>query len=249
MQIYIRKDYQVYGPYSQGEVESYLKTGLLHYTDDARADESSDYQPLATLLGLSTPPPPAGARAPISDLSKKSSAGFANLSKILRLSPAFQATAFALLLVGLLAFGTWQFGWQIPGFKRPPTVEEFLQEHRKAFADDLLTNKKWANFVEGLHLTVTCKAATLRSLKATTIDGSDNAGFDGDNISEIDMIVTFQWDGVITKDGYTDVEIVLDYQNGRILRQDVLDSNALINTMNIDWKSLGATLLMLFSAM
>lgn len=93
--------------------------------------------------------------------------------------------------------------------------------------------------IEDAHMTVTVKSASVTSCNVQTVDGSDHAGLNDRNISEIDVVITLVWDGWIQKDGYTEFEVSYDYQNKTVKETKYLKSNALINMETVDWFSVG----------
>lgn len=65
MELYIQRDGQQFGPYSEQDAQQYLRDGTLLTNDLAWRDGLADWIPLSELLALSfprsTPPPPAPA--------------------------------------------------------------------------------------------------------------------------------------------------------------------------------------------
>lgn len=95
-------------------------------------------------------------------------------------------------------------------------------------------------FVEEAHVSVTAKSATVKSCSADTIDGSDLAGQNDENISRVYLCVTVKWDGILHKDGYSDVSIVIDAQQDQIIEAAITDSNAAVNINDPEfWKGIG----------
>jgi hypothetical protein len=93
--------------------------------------------------------------------------------------------------------------------------------------------------IEAAHVTVTAKSARVTHSYVETVDGSSNAGRNGRNVSDINIVITVMWDGLIQKDGYTEFEIVYDSQNKVVKEAKYLRSNALVNIDNIDWFGIG----------
>jgi hypothetical protein len=93
--------------------------------------------------------------------------------------------------------------------------------------------------VEDAHLTVTAKSAKVTSCTVRTVDGSDRVGRKESNVADIDIVITVSWDGVIQKDGYTEVEIIYDGQNKKVKKYAIVRSNAAFNVEAIDWFSVG----------
>ncbi|WP_076789663.1 DUF4339 domain-containing protein [Chlorobium sp. KB01] len=60
MLIHIKRNEEIFGPYSVEEARSYLQSGRLSLTDFAQMEGTSEWIPLASVPGLkSAPPPPA----------------------------------------------------------------------------------------------------------------------------------------------------------------------------------------------
>lgn len=102
-----------------------------------------------------------------------------------------------------------------------------------------LNNNGIRKRIEGAHLTVTAKSAKVTSCVIRTIDGSNNAGREGSNVSEVDMVVTVFWDGYFQKNGYTELQVIYDAQNKSVKETKYLKSNAVFNMEKIDWFSVG----------
>ena len=95
--------------------------------------------------------------------------------------------------------------------------------------------------IENAHVTVTAKSANVTSCSVYTVDGSNNAGKNGGNVSEIDMVITVMWDGWIDKNGFTEFEVDYDNQNRVVKNSKYLRSSAMINLDTVDWYSVGTT--------
>ena len=62
MNITIARDGQQFGPYTPDQVNSFIASGQLLYSDMALQDGASQWLPLSTVLGVVPPPPPLKPR-------------------------------------------------------------------------------------------------------------------------------------------------------------------------------------------
>lgn len=122
-----------------------------------------------------------------------------------------------------------------------PTVAEYTRREIAAM-NEQLARGVLAKFTEDMHPGVAYREATLTSLRLTTVDGTNSAGIDGNNISEVHAVFVVKWRGPITQDGFTEVALVYDRPAKLIKEAKYLRSNAAINLNAIDWESVGATL-------
>ena len=113
------------------------------------------------------------------------------------------------------------------------TVAEFREAAEQQLNKDLATpGHGLRQYVENAHKTVTVHTAFVSDLKITTKDGSDNAGVQGSNIRRIHLEITFRWDGIIHKNGYTVVGFEIENINGegKVTSAGIVRSDALVNT-------------------
>ena len=123
------------------------------------------------------------------------------------------------------------------------TIQQYIQRERPKLEKDLNTpGNNFAQYIENIHLTVTYRGATVKSMAVRTIDGSDTVGPDGNNLAEVDMVITAYWDGQLHKNGYTEVRLVYDPQAEQLKKVEQVDSSAWINTEKIDWTQVGYVL-------
>jgi hypothetical protein len=128
------------------------------------------------------------------------------------------------------------------GTKRQ-TVQSHLETFRQKLEKELNTpNNDYARHIEDIHVTVTYKGGHVKSLSAKTVDGTDNAGVKGKNISEITFVVTAYWDGLVQSDGYTEMSITWDNQAQQVRSVRYLESNAMFNAATVDWMVVGKAL-------
>jgi hypothetical protein len=152
---------------------------------------------------------------------------------------AFIGWGFAALIVVLILIAMFRSGPQRVN-SATYTVQEYIQDERAKLEKQL--NEKgneFAKHIENIHVTVTYKGAHVKSMTASTIDGSNNAGPNGRNISEVDMVLTAYWEGMVQKDGYTELRLVYDAQGGVIKAVEYQRSNALFNAATVDWFKVG----------
>ncbi|MCX6887737.1 MAG: hypothetical protein NTX27_22185 [Verrucomicrobia bacterium] len=141
-----------------------------------------------------------------------------------------------LILVALVSKGGVGGGWG------GQTVEAWIKQERPQWNVEMSTSANVKEFIESMHPFVTYKRAEISDMRAVTIDGSTNAGRGGENISEVDFLVTFYWEGPVTKDGFTEVRFNYDYRGRQLKTRHFERSNALINLETVDWFKVGVTL-------
>ena len=122
------------------------------------------------------------------------------------------------------------------------TVEAWIAQERPQWAAEISGSAKIKEFIERIHPLVTYKRAVISAMRAVTIDGSNNAGRRGGNISEVEMLVTFYWEGPVTKDGFTEVRFNYDYQGRQLKARHFERSNAAINLETVDWFKVGVVI-------
>lgn len=157
--------------------------------------------------------------------------------------PAKHSTLFKLLYLGIgLAILIWAANSRngSGGVSQSETVQQFrdqliAQQNQWLAQSDNPIRKK----IENAHMTVTAKGASVSSCSVQTIDGTENAGKNGSNVSEIDIIYTVTWDGWFQKDGYTEFEVDYDNQNRMVKNTKYLRSSALFNADTINWVEVG----------
>lgn len=59
MSYFILRDGQQYGPYSQADVERYLRRGDIYPGDLSRTEKMNQWLPVSQVLGSAAPPPPS----------------------------------------------------------------------------------------------------------------------------------------------------------------------------------------------
>ena len=121
-------------------------------------------------------------------------------------------------------------------------VESWVARERPTWAGEISNSPTAKKTIEGIHPLVTYKRAIISEMHATTIDGSNNAGRQGENISVVEILVTFYWEGPVTKDGFTEVRFYYDYQGKQLKGQRFERSNATINLAAVDWFKVGVVL-------
>lgn len=156
-------------------------------------------------------------------------------------------TAFLFAGLGMAAYCILgRDGRSLPALVAPPrTVDDFRSEFI-ARTDAGLASPGHAvrKYVEKAHVSVTVSEAHVKTCCVTTVDGSNLAGEDDSNISEVRMVVHCSWDGKVHKGGHTDVEITLDKRMGKVTNTRIVDTDALVNTEDPDfWITVGAALL------
>ena len=162
--------------------------------------------------------------------------------------PSVKALLWPLLLGGiavilLILVGVAVARWGGSDGKAPgQTVESWIAQERPKWDGDMSNSSTVKKSIEDIHPLVTYKRAIISEMRATTIDGSNNAGRQGENISDVEILVTFYWEGPVTKDGFTEVRFIYDYQGRQLKGRRFERSNAAINLATVDWFKFGMVL-------
>jgi hypothetical protein len=155
------------------------------------------------------------------------------------------AVAILVILTIIMAVGGRNTGATstVPVENANQSLQSYVQSERKEIERELnrLPND-FGKHIENIHLTVTYKQARVKSIEATTVDGSNNAGTNGDNISEINVVITAYWVGKVQQNGFTEIRLVYDPVNKNPKRTEYLNSNALFNSETVDWFKVGWTI-------
>ena len=124
---------------------------------------------------------------------------------------------------------------QTPATVRNPTKTEVIAEITTDFRECL--QKKPNPFfqaVEQAHGTVTATGGSVRRISVETIDGGDFVGVNGENIGLITIVLRITWDGIIHKNGYTDISADYDCHTQQVSNAKIVETNALISPQNIE---------------
>ncbi len=114
---------------------------------------------------------------------------------------------------------------------KPQTVEE-LQDEVISSVDRELQNPSCAvrRRIESAHATVNVTSACVTGCSIITMDGSNKVGRNQSNIREIQIELTFRWDGVFHKGGQTVLRVDLDGQTNKVIRSKIARTDAMVNT-------------------
>lgn len=126
------------------------------------------------------------------------------------------------------------------------SMTELIGALRQKINEDLKSSAEMKSFIETIHPLVEFTGAAVKSINVRTVDGTDRVGKDGSNISEVECVITFHWEGPVQKNGYTEILYVIDAQGRQLKTYRYLDSTATVNLDNIDWFKLGQQLAPLF---
>ena len=125
----------------------------------------------------------------------------------------------------------------------PQTLEEYKQECIQSVNKELQNPKNAIKQrIESAHKTVVVTSAHVTYCEATTIDGSNNAGVNGSNISSLKLNIMTRWDGMIHKNGYTVFSIEYDLSGGKfeVKNAGIIETDALVNTEDPEfWYGVG----------
>lgn len=137
-----------------------------------------------------------------------------------------------LLVVGLLFLLSMCSGEQ--------SVDDFRADLvREANRELANPNSQLRKRIELAHATVTVQSAYVLSCDVSTLDGSNRAGNDGDNIRACSLLLRFEWQGLL-ESGYTDLRIDIDAVNRRT-SSGIEDTTAAVNLEDTSfWFDVGA---------
>jgi|ERR1035437_2629279 hypothetical protein len=138
------------------------------------------------------------------------------------------------------------FGLFFVGSKNSPvsattTTEQYIAQTSPKISNELSESAKLKEYVEAIHPLTSFKSARVSEMRVRTVDGSNLVGKLGSNISEVELLVTFYWEGPLTKDGFTEVRFSYD-NNGHTKSFRFERSNAAINLATVDWFKVGFTI-------
>ena len=118
-------------------------------------------------------------------------------------------------------------------------INDFNQKLTKS--DDNLRRR-----VENAHGTVTVKKAYVSTCDVVMRDSSMKVKKNESNVAQVSLVITFCWDGVFHKNGYTKLRLVLDNAgNEWVLRSArIIETDALINMEDPEfWMGVGLLIL------
>lgn len=154
-----------------------------------------------------------------------------------------------LLVLGIVGFTIYHFSIKKAAkearttevVEHQKTVEEWQKEFTAGLSDEIKNDAILKNRIEQAHGgTITVTSSNITKITTTTIDGSNFSGKNGENIATVEVDITFRWDGVFHKNGYTILTINFDIQNDRITSSYIKDTDAIINYENEQfWSDLG----------
>ena len=118
-------------------------------------------------------------------------------------------------------------------------MESWVQNQRRIYDAELLTSSESKKMIENIHPFVIFLSANVKSIHATTVDGTQKSGKNGANVSELEVVVTYHWEGLGEKNGFTEVQYLFNMQNRRLKSTNYVATNAPVNLDDIDWFKLG----------
>ena len=132
---------------------------------------------------------------------------------------------------------------------RSESVGEYSKRLEQKLNKDLSDpNNAVRRRVESAHGTVDVTSAYISKIRIVTKDGSDNAGVDGSNVSEVHVNIMTYWDGIFHKDGYTEFYANIDMASGQPKgkKAGIVRTNAWINMEDPEfWLSVAGCLILL----
>lgn len=123
--------------------------------------------------------------------------------------------------------------------EREVSLDKWKDAERKRLNTEVATSPNSKQYIESIHPLVTFTGAAVKSLAVSTVDGSQRPGKNGNNIAEVEFVITYHWEGPVQKNGYTEVLYVWDKQVNRLKTSRYLNTTATMNLDDIDWFQLG----------
>lgn len=164
---------------------------------------------------------------------------------------AVLVAAFVFVAIGMVSYCIWQKGEG--AIVEPPIVElQTVDQFKDYFVQK--TNAELANpesglrkYIQDAHLTVTVSKAYVKDCAVTTIDGSDRVGNDFSNLDEVSLTIRFYWDGIVERDGHTDLKLAYDVRAGKVKTAEIGETTAKINITDPKfWFGVGEALALCF---
>ena len=121
------------------------------------------------------------------------------------------------------------------------TVADFRKKLVNEFDAELAKpNSTLRKRIENAHVTVKVTSTEIVRCDVATVDGTERAGRNDDNIDKVSLLVRFNWKGLVDT-GFTDLRIVHDFQNRRTLKSEIEYTTALVNAEDPEfWWNVGA---------
>ena len=127
------------------------------------------------------------------------------------------------------------------------TIEQYKQNVINDFNQKLTkSDDNLRRRVENAHGTVTVKKAYVSTCDVVMRDSSMKVKKNESNVAEVSLVITFCWDGVFHKNGYTKLRLVLDNAGKEwVLRSaKIIDTDAIINMEDPEfWMGVGLLIL------
>lgn len=101
------------------------------------------------------------------------------------------------------------------------------------------SDSKLKKMIEDAHVTVTVTSTEIIRCDVITLDGTDKVGKGDSNIDKVSMVIRFQWDGILHKGGYTDLNLVYNVQS-KHYESKIVETTALVDEKSNpgDWSKL-----------
>jgi hypothetical protein len=133
----------------------------------------------------------------------------------------------------------------VPVMLRPAggDIDEFARHWRAQQTHELTQSSDVKAYIESTHPLVTFKGATVDSVNVTTRDGSQSAGVNGANVTEIDFMVTYFWSGPVQENGHTKVRHLLDFPSRQMKNSKIIETTALVTIDDESLTQLGMFLI------
>ena len=164
---------------------------------------------------------------------------------------AVLVAAFVFVAIGMVSYCVWQK--EDGPIGEPPIVEmQTVDQFKDYFVQK--TNAELANpesglrkYIEDAHLSVTVSKAYVRDCAVTTVDGSNLVGNEFSNLDEVSLTIRFYWDGILDRDGHTDLNLTYDVRAEKVKNAEMGESTAIINIKDPKfWLGVGEALALCF---
>lgn len=160
-------------------------------------------------------------------------------------------TAFVFVAIGMVSYCILQKGdpqYGQTSMCEPQTVDQFKNDFvQKTNAELANPESGLRKYIQDAHLTVTVSKAYVKDCAVTTIDGSGLVGNGLSNLDEVSLTIRFYWDGIVERDGHTDLKLTYDVRAEKVKNAEIGETTAKINITDPKfWFGVGEALALCF---
>lgn len=157
--------------------------------------------------------------------------------------------AFVFVAIGMASYCILQKEDHGPiSIRESQTVDQFKNDFvQKTNAELANPESGLRKYIEDAHLTVTVSKAYVKDCAVTTVDGSNLIGNDFSNLDEVSLTIRFYWDGIVERDGHTDLKLIYDVRAEKVKNAEIGETTAKINVTDPKfWFGVGEALALCF---